>query len=110
MIEKTDSLLSFPIISVQKKRWPGDTIPQAHFCADLRVLNNKVLKDCCFSGSVLANLALFESHEFYSALDLFNALESWGIAPDSRDFFSFCSPSGHQVNYKRIPQGPFYHV
>ena len=96
---------SFPIVSVQMKWRPAETIPQHRFCADLRILNNKVLKDSCFIGSVPANLALPESHQFYRALDLFNAFESCAVAHDSRDFFSFSSPSCRQYGYKWLQQG-----
>ena len=51
-------------------------MPEYHFCADLRILNSKVLKNNLFTGSVLANLALLEKHNFYSVLDLFNAFEN----------------------------------
>ena len=93
------------MISVAKKRRPGQTTPEYRFCADLRVLNNKVLADSLFTGSVPANLALLEKHNIYSALDMFNAFESCQLEPDSRDFFAFSSPSGQQFRYKRLPQG-----
>ena len=36
---------------------------------------------------------------------MFNAFESCQLEPNSRDFFSFSSPSGQQFRYKRLPQG-----
>ena len=105
IIEESASQWSFPIISVAKKRQAGQTTPQYQFCADLRVLNSKVLADSLFTGSVLANLALLEKHNIYTALDMWNAFESCQLEPSSRDFFAFSSPSGRQFRYKRLPQG-----
>ena len=105
IIEESASQWSWPLISVAKKRRPGQTTPEYRFCADLRVLNNKVLADSLFTGSVPANLALLEKHKIYSALDMFNAFESCQLEPNSRDFFAFSSPSGQQFRYKRLPQG-----
>ena len=93
------------MISVAKKRRPGQTTPEYRFCADLRVLNNKVLSDNLYTGSVPANLALLEKHNIYSALDMYNAFESVELEPSSRDFFAFSSPSGQQFRYRRLPQG-----
>ena len=75
IIEESASQWSFPIISVAKKRQAGQTTPQYQFCADLRVLNSKVLADSLFTGSVLANLALLEKHNIYTALDMWNAFD-----------------------------------
>ena len=70
IIEESASPWSWPMISVAKKRRAGQTIPEYRFCADLRVLNNKVLTDNLFTGSVPANLALLERHNIYSNLDM----------------------------------------
>ena len=70
IIEESASPWSWPMISVAKKRRAGQTIPEYRFCADLRVLNNKVLTDNWFTGSVPANLALLERHNIYSNLDM----------------------------------------
>ena len=64
----------------------GSTILEYRFCADLRVLNNKVLTDNLFTGSVPANLALLERHNIYRALDMYNAFESCDLEPLSHDF------------------------
>ena len=84
IIEESASPWSFPIISVIKKRRAGQTIPEYCFCADLRILNSKVIKDNLYTGSVPANLALLEKHNIYSALDLFNAFKSCELEPTSR--------------------------
>ena len=36
---------------------------------------------------------------------MYNAFESCQLEPNSRDFFSFSSPSGQQFRYRRLPQG-----
>ena len=95
-IKEASSQWNFPILSVLKKRRPEKDKPTYRFCADLRVLNSRVLRDSCFLGSVPANLALLQKHEIYSSMTLFNAFESGAVAPDSRDFFAFFSPSGRQ--------------
>ena len=105
IIEEAASQWSFPLVSVAKKCQAGQTVPQYRFCADLRVLNSKVLADGLFTGSVPANLALLEQHKIYTALDLWNAFESCELEPSSRDFFSFSSPLGSQYRYKRLTQG-----
>ena len=83
----------------------GSTILEYRFCADLRVLNNKVLTDNLFTGSFPANLALLERHNMYRALDMYDAFESCELEPSSNDFFAFSSPSGKQFRHKRLPQG-----
>ena len=105
IIKETASKWSVPIISVLKKRHPNQDQPEYCFCANLCALNNNVLRDSLLTGSVPTNLALLESHEAYSALDLYNAFESCALEPSSRDFFSFSAPNGQQFRYQRLPQG-----
>ena len=81
-------------------------MPEYRFCADLRILNSKVLKDNLFTGSVPANLALLEKHNIYSALDLFNAFESCELEPTSHGFFAFSSPAvGSPVSLLPVTPG-----
>ena len=105
VIEPSASPWSFPLIAVEKKRRPGQQFPEYRYCVDLRVLNDICLKDSCFSGSVPANLALLEGHNFYASLDLFSSFESVEIAPESRDFFSFSGADGEHWRMKRMSQG-----
>ena len=105
VIEPSASPWCFPLVAVEKKRRPGQQFPEYRYCSDLRKLNDVVLKDSCFSGSVPANLALLEGHNFYSAMDLYSSFESCEIAPESRDFFSFNGADGEQWRMKRLSMG-----
>ena len=105
VIEPSASPWCFPLVAVEKKRRPGQEFPEYRYCSDLRRLNDVVLKDSCFSGSVPANLALLEGHNFYSAMDLYSSFESCEIAPESRDFFSFNGADGEQWRMKRLSMG-----
>ena len=105
VIEPSASPWSFPLVAVEKKRRPGQQFPEYRYCVDLRILNDMVYKDSCFSGSVPANLALLEGHKYYASLDLFSSFESIEIAPESRDFFSFSGADGEHWRMKRMSMG-----
>ena len=105
VIEPSASPWSFPLVAVEKKRRPGQEFPEYRYCVDLRILNDLVYKDSCFSGSVPANLALLEGHKYYASMDLFSSFESIEIAPESRDFFSFSGADGEHWRMKRMTMG-----